>query len=202
MDTEKIWYKDPVNFISDPNKLLSFIPKQNSTITEQLNDAFRFSIYFGVIVTIMRQDLRALFFILFTACLTYFIYSYEENQRVSRAELFNTLNMKQDKQGVPCTLPSKSNPFMNVLLSDYEKFPNRPSACKITNKPVKDKINTFLTETIPRDVEDVFSKSPIDLQFHTVPSTTIPNNQGDFAKWLYGKGQSFKEKGVLSYDWR
>ena len=46
---------------------------------------------------------------------------------------------------------------------------------------------------MPSDVNDVFGKMNSQRQFYTMPSTTIPNAQDDFAKWLYLNPKTCKE---------
>jgi hypothetical protein len=43
------------------------------------------------------------------------------------------------------------------------------------------------------DVDDLFGKMNSQRQFYTMPSTTIPNKQGEFAKWLYSNPKTCKE---------
>jgi hypothetical protein len=44
-----------------------------------------------------------------------------------------------------------------------------------------------------KDVNDVFGKMNSQRQFYTMPNTTIPNAQDDFAKWLYANPKTCKE---------
>ena len=44
-----------------------------------------------------------------------------------------------------------------------------------------------------KDVSDIFSKNNSQRQFYTTPVTTIPNDQGSFADWLYKTPPTCKE---------
>jgi hypothetical protein len=136
-----------------------------------------------------------------------FIYRNEENKRKARSAVYEKLDMNMDTKarrgdgsGKACVLPTRNNPFMNVLMSDYTDFPNRPSACNTSNKVVKKKMVNYAGGSVPRNVDDVHGKQGSELFYHTMPSTSIPNDQTDFAKWCYSTGISKKETGVLALD--
>ena len=42
-------------------------------------------------------------------------------------------------------------------------------------------------------IESLFNNKSSQRQFYTLPSTTIPNDQGGFANWLYNRGPSCKQ---------
>lgn len=195
---EDIWYRDPTQFV-DLHNLLYFIPKPSTSFEEQLNAALRFSIYFGLIMTILRNDLRAIFFPIFVAILTVVLYEHETQKRMLQKQVYEKLDLGFDKrrgQQSTCVLPTKENPYMNVLLSDYQNFPNKPPACNIENRAVKSKIREYSSD-VPRNIDDVYFERNDDRSFYTMPSTTIPNDQEGFGKWLYGDMPSVKQ---TSYD--
>ena len=90
----------------------------------------------------------------------------------------------------PCVLPTKDNPFMNPLPTDSRK---RPKACNFRNPKVKKLINDNFKSNLFTNVEDVFDRKNSQRQFYTVPSTTIPNDQDKFSKWLYNTPKTCKE---------
>lgn len=86
-----------------------------------------------------------------------------------------------------CIVPTKRNPYMNVTLEDLEQRPDRGPACDPLSPGVKEEISQ--SEIIPRtDNPHTFGRS--QHPFYTMPCTTIPNAQGEFAKLLYGGRQS------------
>ena len=200
---EQIWYKDPVAYILDTKSLLYFIPNPKSSLEAQLNDAVRFSVYFGVLVAVLRKDARALFFPVFVAFFTIFIYSYEEKKRAAEKKVMEKLNIDvNERTNVKCTKPTPNNPFMNVLMSDYQDFPNKPAACSITNKKVQELVDSYANGDAPTNSDDIFNRQPLDIQFYSMPSTTIPNQQTDFANWCYNPGKTSKEQAVTNLNWR
>ena len=78
---------------------------------------------------------------------------------------------------------------MNPLPFDNRE---RPQACNYTTENKK-KIEAIYNKNLFKEVGDIFNKKHGNRQFYTVPSTTYPNNQGDFGKWLYGTPKTCKE---------
>jgi len=94
------------------------------------------------------------------------------------------------------TPPSARNLFMNVLLDEIKYNPGRPEAAPINNPTVKQTIDDYFRVQWFSDPTDVFGKNQSQRQFITQPSTTVPNDQGSFADWLYKiPGKTCKEGG-------
>lgn len=98
-----------------------------------------------------------------------------------------------------CTLPTIDNPFMNTTMKDYLNtdtngtIKDRPVACNLNEPDVKKQADDYFNNNLYMDVDDVFGKMNSQRQFYTMPSTTIPNKQDEFAKWLYKSPQTCKE---------
>ena len=83
---------------------------------------------------------------------------------------------------------------MNISLNDYVKNPNRESIIKNgENNNINEQINDKFNINLYKDVGDIFGKENSQRQFYTTPITTIPNDQGKFAKWLYKVPKTCKE---------
>ena len=94
------------------------------------------------------------------------------------------------------TLPTARNPFMNVLLDEIKYNPSRPDAAPVNMPAVKQTLNDYFRVQWFSDPTDVFGKNQSQRQFVTQPSTTVPNDQGAFADWLYRiPGKTCKEGG-------
>jgi hypothetical protein len=94
------------------------------------------------------------------------------------------------------TLPTSRNPFMNVLLAEMKYNPSRPEAAPVNQPSVKQTIDDYFRVQWFSDPTDVFGKNQSQRQFVTQPSTTVPNDQGSFADWLYRiPGKTCKEGG-------
>ena len=108
----------------------------------------------------------------------------------------------------PYSMPTLSNPLMNVLPPDNGAYGNRPPAAPSYNRKVEQRINdavvqgvagTGMTEAAPgTDAADIVrSKLYADLggeidlansmqRFTANPATTTPNDQTGFAEFCYG----------------
>ena len=103
--------------------------------------------------------------------------------------------------------PTSDNPLSNVLLSDYLENPQKKPAPPSYNENVSEDILINAKEMVKRanpgqpDISDkLFGDLGEDYQFersmhsfYSMPSTTIPNDQGAFAEFCYGSMISCKE---------
>ena len=63
----------------------------------------------------------------------------------------------------------------------------------IFNKKIKKLVNDKFSQGLYKDINSVYDRENSQREFFTMPSTTIPNNQGDFANWLYMTPKTCKE---------
>jgi len=94
------------------------------------------------------------------------------------------------------TKPSAANPFMNVLLDEITYNPTRPAADFASDPNNQAVLDDFFRVQWTSDPTDVFGKTQGQRQFYTMPSTSIPNDQGSYQNWLYLiPGKTCKEGG-------
>ena len=94
------------------------------------------------------------------------------------------------------TPPTARNLFMNVLLDEIKYNPGRLAGAPVDNPTVKQTLDDYFRVQWFSDPTDVFGKNQSQRQFVTQPSTTVPNDQGAFADWLYKiPGKTCKEGG-------
>lgn len=94
------------------------------------------------------------------------------------------------------TTPTYRNPFMNVLIDEIQYNPERPAARSIQEPDVQDSLDSFFRIQWTSDPTDVFGKTQSQREFVAMPSTSVPNDQGSFADWLYRiPGKTCKEGG-------
>jgi hypothetical protein len=92
--------------------------------------------------------------------------------------------------------PTVDNPFMNILLNEYEDNPKREAVIKtdlINNDEIKEDIEDKFNHNLYKNVSDIWNKRNSQSQFNTNPITTIPNDQTAFAKWCYQRQPTCKE---------
>ncbi len=90
-----------------------------------------------------------------------------------------------------CRKPTINNPFMNPATSEYNT--DAPAACNADDDDIKNEMKRTFNNNLYMDVDDVFEKVNSQRQFYTVPNTGIPNDQENFANWLYKSPQTCKE---------
>lgn len=94
------------------------------------------------------------------------------------------------------TKPTARNPFMNVLLDEITYNPNRPVADPILHPMNQVVLDDYFRVQWNSDPTDVFGKTQGQRQFYTMPSSSIPNDQGSYQNWLYLiPGKTCKEGG-------
>lgn len=94
------------------------------------------------------------------------------------------------------TLPTKKNPMMNVLMTDYKENVNRKPAAPAYNDTVREEINEKIKgvdKKLFKNLGDNLSFQHSMRNFYAMPNTQIPNNQKDFAEFCYGNMPSCKE---------
>jgi hypothetical protein len=175
------WTMKPSVLFAKEN-LSHFIPSSEMTFVEKINAITRFSIYAAIILFLLHGDLFIFFVPIIGMLFIYFVISQSQHME-SLKEDFG--NVKKNAY----TEPSNDNPFMNSLPFDN---PNRLKAHPPTTS-TKAKIEKSFDFNLYKDVTDVYGNNNSQRQYYTMPSTTTPNAQDEFASWLYNKGPSHKE---------
>ena len=190
-----IWYKDPVKFF-DINNMLMFYPTSEMVYTEKLNATLRLVLYITIIMYAFQNDVKVFTLLLFVGIILYIMYIVEEDKERyedSYVRVDDTYVEDNDKE---CTRPTKDNPFMNVTMNEYTENPKRNRACKMTNQ-VNNYIDKYFNEDLYKSIDDIYNKNSSERQYYTMPSTEIPNNQDEFANWLYGNDEKTCKEGNL-----
>jgi hypothetical protein len=191
-----IWFKQPIDFFRF-SKLFEIYPSEDLDLDERLNAYVRLSLYAAILHYAIFQDVKIFSVVVIVMILTYVYY-------VSVKENYMQYNTLKDRRGktkehfngnVSCQYPKDSNPFMNVLINEYVENPERKEACDVDNVRVKDMINDKYYSDTYRDIGDVFDRKSSFRNFYTMPNTTIPNNQEDYAQWLYGIKEKTQKEG-------
>ena len=188
MTTTTIWYLDPRRAFLDATSMTQIIPDPDASIESQMNAAMRFCVYLGALVAVARNSIApALYIWAIGAAVTIGIIYHDRSGKHDVAERMAQLRLRRNaKDGEICSEPTEQNPFMNVLVSDYSQFPERPKACDITDPQVSHDADTIQARNLQRDPKDTYASwTGSARQFYTMPSTTIPNDQSAFANWLY-----------------
>lgn len=195
---DPFWFDDP-SILFNKDRVTEFFPAYDHTDTERLNAIMRFAVYLSAVLFVYNKNTQMNVSVLLgTAVVTIVIHSFiPKKDSVSENTVENTETMENTQHQVQCTAPTLDNPFMNVTMKDYlnvkeGKIEDRPPACAYTND-IKEQITTNFNNNLYKDVDDIFGKMNSQRQFYTMPSTTIPNKQDEFAKWLYSNPKTCKE---------
>lgn len=204
MNTEEtIWIKD-FNVLFEKEKLFKYIPLNSYSNYEKINSMMRFTLYISVLLSFLYKNLNYFFIFIICGVVTFIMYNNEEKKddKILLENLENYNKIKNDpdikkhkinhkKYLKKCVLPSRNNPFMNVLPTDNRK---RKEACKSYNdEKIKNLVDDKFSKGLYKDINSVYNNENSQREFYTMPNTTIPNKQGDFANWLYGIPKTCKE---------
>lgn len=112
-----------------------------------------------------------------------------------------TTNEIKDFAKSSCQKPTLNNPFMNPEILDYNTTLSAV-ACNSNDEDINDSMNIGFNHELFRNVDEIYERKNSQRQFYTMPNTAIPNNQTDFAEWLYKIPQTCKENQVncLRYE--
>lgn len=194
IESEKFWLEDPSVLYSNYTK---FFPSKNMSKIEILNALTRFMIYWGIIQIVVLRIENGLLLPLIGIIIIIVLYYYQKYDKndVLREELCRGDQCENIKL---CQKPSMNNPFMNVTMADLMDNRDRPEACQNNDEETK----KFFDYNLFKNVDDFYDKSYSQRQFYTMPSTTIPNDQTGFAKWLYDLPKTCKEnqENCLRYE--
>jgi hypothetical protein len=213
--SDPFWYNEPF-IIIDSNRLTEFFPTSDQTLEERFNSLVRLGLYCSIVLYYHNRNYRYFSIFIGALLITYFVYSNNpEKQKqdvdIKKNEMITEKNKEQQNQigGVErlenaesneCTRPTLDNPFMNVTMKDLlnidpktQMIVDRPQACDTSDPEIKRSLDEMFNHNLFKDVNDVFGKMNSQRQFYTMPSTTIPNAQDEFAKWLYANPKTCKE---------
>lgn len=201
---DPFWYND-WKILFQSNRLIEFLPTPDMTFNEKLNALMRLSIYFAVVMIIIKKSYVSLYVPIFVGLVTYVIYQKNESQEhmnhmqnenmIGCGDRVESYQRQVMNEPITCTPPTKDNPFMNFnqITDDRTRAP----ACPSYDDPfIKKDVESKFNEDLYRDVSDIWSKRNSQREFYTVPSTQAMGDQGAFARWLYGTDATCKENTI------
>jgi hypothetical protein len=193
------WLND-LTVLFNRNNLMEIIPFNNMNLNSKLNSVLRLSIFFSIIMSILKKDYRYLVIILIIGILTIIIHKNYKRLNIENnndpLDIINVdSNNNDDIQG--CKLPTKENPFMNTTFNDY-KDGNLMKACNsYDNSVVRNMENEYFNNDLYRNTDDIFNKENSQREFYTMPVNSIINDQTKFAEWCYKTPPTCREGNTL-----
>ena len=193
------WYEDP-SILIDRESITEIFPSKRFDIIRKLNAIVRLAIIYTVIMFAYKREKTYLVIPFIAMGITWVIRSKQgdlKKDAVYKKSVANQLEdlVKINDLATECRIPTKENPFMNPKLTDFgNNRPPAPKSCpSYNNVGVQRRVEDLFNEDLYRDVSDVFGKNNSQRQFFTVPGNQVPNDQGAFAQWLYGRPPTCKE---------
>jgi hypothetical protein len=215
------WTEDPNILFTTPE----FFPVESMKYAQKLNAISRTLIVVSVVLYILTRNVNLLLVLgitLFSISLLYFNHK-KDSKKVRFEEEFATNpsdelaeytlekeNVKLNRRLFDSATPS--NPFSNVLVTDYEYNPNKktaPASYTSDNETtILDQAKELVKQANP-DQPDIANKLFKDLgeelqfeqsmrPFYSTSATTIPNDQEAFADFCYGSMVSCKEGNMFA----
>jgi hypothetical protein len=214
----KFWFEDP-NVLLNPKYIFEFFPTENMTYNQKLNSITRIVILLAVVSFTLTKNYRLIVVSVLTISSLVGLHFFKKNDKIrlknKMVESFSdnvrdAIILQNGKIVDPSELyqkPSINNPFANVMISDYDSNPNKkpaaPSFDANVNSVIVDKTKQMINKLNPsqpnmsntlfKDLGEKLSFEQSMRPFYSTPNTTIPNDSGSFAEFLYGGMVSAKE---------
>ena len=208
--TIKFWADDPNILFKNIHEIF---PTKEMTFERKLNALTRIIILLSLLGFVISDKTRI--FIIFIICIL-FIYLIHYYRTYGKESFTNPVDEIVDEYNINTNdvfdEPTSSNPFSNVLVSDYELNPEKKPAPPIDNEDVNKKIlaeSKKMVQELNPDQPDISEKLFKDLgeqyifeqslrPFHSNPNTQTVNDQGAFAEFCYGGMVSCKEGNLFA----
>lgn len=107
-------------------------------------------------------------------------------------DLAYTLDEVIDYDRATCKKPTKDNPFMNPIVTEYNTD-DPPQACNADDEDIKDMIEKKFSDGLYMDIDDLYNLKSTQRNFYTVPVPAIPPDSVAFAQWLNRRPLTCKE---------
>lgn len=214
------WGENP-NVLFHQPYMFEFFPVEGMCYEQKLNAITRSVLVLTIIIFVISKNVRTILFSLVTLGAIYMLHHYHKQQK-DKIEKKKQANegfenspiaeelFKKHNLPVPDGIfesPDSSNPFGNVLVTDYDYNPEKKPAPPAFNKNVEHDIlkqaKQFVVDANPDHpniADKLFKDAGSELMFeqslrpfNSNPSTTIPNDQAGFAEFCYGSMISCKE---------
>lgn len=186
-DDNDPFFAESPKVLFQTDRLVEFFPTADMTLPERMNAVTRMVIYIALALAYYKTDIVPLHFGALVVGILYGMWHLQTvyiPPRKAATEHFNVIK-------TPCTLPTKENPFMNLMMFDE---PNRPPAC--AGPGIEEMAENLLNSQLKENPEDLFGKAANQRQFYTMPSTRHPNDRERYMNWLFKDEVNCRAGGV------
>jgi len=213
--TTPFWLNDPKILLNN-EYIHEVYPTNNMQYYQKLNSVTRLIMLISIICYFLTNNIKIIYIGLFSIALICILYSINKQKLTSNDiegfEGFNEINSSQNINNDNANISqseyqsgTSTNPFSNVMISDINEHSNKKPA-----PPAYDKnISTQITNNIKKAVQemnpnikntnkqlygDIHENFNLDLSnrafFSTANTETIPGDQTELGKFLYGNMSS------------
>jgi len=149
------------------------IPTENMSKNEVLNSLIRFGCILALIFIFIRSNTVWFLFPMFILVSCF---------------LLKIGGNNDESYEITCKKPSFNNPFMNNIYGDKNK--------KLCENYDRNEIDNLYRYNLYRNINDVFGKHNLKMQFYTKPVTNNVNDTRKAINLLYNTGKTCKYDGV------
>lgn len=184
--SDPFWADDPYILLSS-SRFVEFFPTADMTRVEKINAMTRFAIYLGILLAVTYNNIIWLYIPVVAMLFFYFVHKYyPDNQHGAGADDLKCQgDTCHDENGNLYQKPTRDNPFMNVLLTDYVDNPIRSPAADIDDPNIQKDIKKMFDYGLYKNVDDIWDRNNSQRQYYTNPGTTIPNDRDSFMNWCW-----------------
>ena len=190
------WLDNP-NVLLNKNQITEIWPQDNFDLDRKLNAITRLILILAILGFLFTKSS----YIIVSAAVSIVVLVMIHKSKSHSKEGMENLDIKINKDefeellNEEFTMPTKKNPFMNVLMNEYSDNPQRKEAAPVYNEEVLDEATkkSRSDDKLYKNLGDNLTFQNSLRNFYSTPNTNIPNNQKEFAEFCYGNMASCKE---------
>lgn len=196
---DEFWINNP-KVLLNKQRILEIWPQSGYSMERKLNAITRIVLFLSLIGYMFTRSMKIIVSFVVTLVAIVILYKTQKKEKIEGFDLKNNMgpltnNIKLSNK-TQNTAPTEKNPFMNVLINEYVENPTREKAMPVYNKNVHEEIKEIIkgdNKKLYQNLGDNLSLEHSLRGFHTMPNTTIPNKQKEFAMFCYGNMKSCKD---------
>lgn len=178
MKKSQLWIDDPVAILFGGPDVFKIWPFENESYIDRVNAFTRFVLYYGVLLSAMRNQREPLLVAL--ACVVGVLFLVKLRTQ-NNTPVVTTPNIRVRHQKPPAGCPSvtTNNPLANPVFGETTVV----DTCSLNHDLplVAQQVQRSFENGLPMNNWDVYGKNNSQRQYFTM----APNDQTAFANWLY-----------------
>jgi len=221
--TTPFWFNDPI-ILFNKESILEIWPTQQMNFEAKLNAISRIVIIMSLLGFIFTRNSNLIIIGIVTLAIIFTLYKLRKQTIIKEGFSVNPSMQPSALSPAPMTTnpvtlesvlrsefhpTTKKNPFGNVLLTDIADNPNRKAAAPSFNPDVYDDITSSVkkqtqmlnpgiintNKQLYGDLKDNYDLDNSMMRFYSTANSRVENDQGAYAKYLYGQMPSSKSSG-------